>query len=927
MSRVHQAALITAAVFALAAVVAALLQIWALALACLVALVVGLLGVVIYGNENARRRLFGNAFDLPAPVVQSASAGLVSGNDPTLVHWANQLRRGGRLQWFANLARETRLTGARDVLALSATSGRFDYRALTREIESLRFRSHDLGARSEMQDLLWLPAYFSLARVLYSQRLDNRDLFTCLSMYSFAEDLYGMRAFTEGVDRSYYSDLLTWNGECARAGEVLDYDEPDYDRAYSQRYLSLNTVNPNVTGDKDKASEWTARLGREFTKYGLAPLQFENPESPSFYEIACDVKPVEGKDLPLVTVIMPIYEPNPATDVAIRSLLGQSWQNLEIIIIDDASPQVNDDGTPTPYREQLEGWAAKDSRIRLVLCEQNRGAYAVRNDAFDMARGEFVTIADKDDWHHPERIARQANDLIKHPKKHANIVQWVRVDEDLKFQVRWGPDRVIHPSFASIMYRTEVVKQKLGYWDAVRKSADNEYKRRFELVFETKLISDDPIPMAFSLLGDDNLTSTDFGLGYRHPDREIYQRAYGAWHQDIRAGARPYMPKNPEKRLFVAPPSFLPERDKSHVPHYDVIYVSEFGMLGGNTVGLMQEIQASLDAGLKVGFLALQNGLAPNASKRRMVPELERLFLEGRLDWLTLDRAVTTPLMVLHWPAVMQLATGLESKIQADRIVSVANQLPAQLGGDGRYYSVDQVSQNCLQTFGLKPVWAPQTAVARQFITSQLPPQELSETNWTSVVAYAPDLEPRQPDPERSPVIGRPVEETETHWPLKSVRSQAYPVSGTPRVALRSDAEVLRQRGVVGADGIPDQWLVEHPSEEGVLDYIEGLDFLVHYSDQPWTESVEPCVVAALKAGTPVILDPSFEPVYGEAAVYAAPREARRTVEGLWKDVDAYAAQQQRGLDFLRQHRSSEPYIDRLRSGGSTGEPEAAAAI
>lgn len=112
-----------------------------------------------------------------------------------------------------------------------------------------------------------------------------------------------------------------------------------------------------------------------------------------------------------------------------------------------------------------------------------------------------------------------------------------------------------------------------------------------------------------------------------------------------------------------------------------------------------------------------------------MVPELERLFLEGRLDWLTLDRAVTTPLMVLHWPAVMQLATGLESKIQADRIVSVANQLPAQLGGDGRYYSVDQVSQNCLQTFGLKPVWAPQTAVARQFITSQLPPQELSETN------------------------------------------------------------------------------------------------------------------------------------------------------------------------------------------------------
>ncbi|WP_120005979.1 glycosyltransferase family 2 protein [Nesterenkonia muleiensis] len=915
MSRIHKITLALAGPLALFAVAAGLFQLWELALICLTALLVGILCLVIYGNEEARRRLFGNAFDLPAPVLQHSGAAdrAAAGHDPTLLQWAKELRRGGRLQWFANTARETRLTGARDVLALSATSGTYDYRALAREIESLRFRSTDLQRRSQFKELLWLPAYLSLARVLYSQRLDNRDLFTCLSLYALAEELYGLRVFTDGVDRSHYSDLLTWNGEFSKADEVLDYQDPDAERDYSQRYLRLNTVNPNVTGDRHQAGQWGSLLAEEFGRYHLAQPTFEDPAAPSFYQIRCEAPPAQGKNLPLVTVIMPIYEPNAATDVAIRSLLNQSWSNLEIIIIDDASPQHDEQGSPTAYRAQLEGWAAQDSRIRLILCEQNRGAYSVRNEAFELATGEFVTIADKDDWHHPQRIERQVRDLIRHPEKHANIVQWVRVDEHLKFQVRWGPDRVIHPSFASIMFRRETVKEKLGYWDAVRKSADNEYKKRFELVFNTKLVADDPIPLAFSLLGEDNLTSADFGLGYRHPDREIYQRAYGAWHQDIRAGASAYMPMNPDKRLFVAPPSFLPERDKTHIPHYDVIYLSEFGALGGNTLGLVQEIEAALEAGLTVGFIALQNGLVPSAAKRRLVPEVERLFLQGRIDWLSLDRAAITPLMVIHWPTVLQLDPGLVSKVDAAQIVVVANQLPAALSSDDRYYSIDQVSRNCLAALGQQPLWAPQSALARSYLTGQLPPQELLDYNWISVISYVPQLRHDEHDVARVPVIGRPVYETESHWPSRTLRSQIYPSGGDIRVELRAQPEALRQRGVIGPDGVPPTWTVEPPGEESFLDYLQALDFLVCFDERPWHESVEPSVLAALKTGVVVVLSPEYREVYGEAAVYAEPKDVRRTLKKLWEDPESYARQQQSGIAFLQQNRSASDYLARIK--------------
>lgn len=223
---------------------------------------------------------------------------------------------------------------------------------------------------------------------------------------------------------------------------------------------------------------------------------------------------------------MPIYEPNEATDLAIRSLLDQTWRNLEVIIVDDASPALGPDGEPTPYRRQLEGWAEADSRVLVHFAQENRGAYSVRNDGLDMATGEFVTIADKDDWHHPQKFEFQASYLMENPDQVATMTNWVRVDPEMKFLIRSGTGKIVYQSFASLMFRREPVMEKLGYWDAVRKGGDAEFRARLEAVFGQEIWPAWQPPMAFSLLGTDNLTSADMGAGYLSPDRRAYSRAY-----------------------------------------------------------------------------------------------------------------------------------------------------------------------------------------------------------------------------------------------------------------------------------------------------------------------------------------------------------------------------------------------------------------
>lgn len=98
---------------------------------------------------------------------------------------------------------------------------------------------------------------------------------------------------------------------------------------------------------------------------------------------------------PEITVIMPVYQVEKYISRALDSMLRQTFENYEYIIVDD--------GSPDKSAEVVMRYALLDPRIRLIR-QQNAGAPAARNRALKMARGKYVYFMDSDDWAEPTML-------------------------------------------------------------------------------------------------------------------------------------------------------------------------------------------------------------------------------------------------------------------------------------------------------------------------------------------------------------------------------------------------------------------------------------------------------------------------------------------------------------------------------------------
>lgn len=110
--------------------------------------------------------------------------------------------------------------------------------------------------------------------------------------------------------------------------------------------------------------------------------------------------------MPLLSIIVPVYKVEAYLDECVRSILGQTYTDLELILVDD--------GSPDRSGEMCDAWVSRDSRVR-VIHKPNGGVCSARNAGLDAAGGEYIAFVDSDDWLDPgmyETMIRQNCDVV-----------------------------------------------------------------------------------------------------------------------------------------------------------------------------------------------------------------------------------------------------------------------------------------------------------------------------------------------------------------------------------------------------------------------------------------------------------------------------------------------------------------------------------
>nr|WP_243751893.1 glycosyltransferase family 2 protein [Leucobacter weissii] len=461
--------------------------------------------------------------------------------------------------------------------------------------------------------------------------------------------------------------------------------------------------------DEERVEEWWRAFNEPFAEAGLEDWEFRRSELSIGRSVfscihaprlrTCEV-PVDRQ--PLVTVIVPTYCPGQSFLNTIESLVHQSWQNLDILIVDDASPS---------GQEFIDRAVASDPRIRMVRMEVNGGAYKARNRGMRLARGEYVTVVDSDDQSHPRKIERQIIPLLRDPSLLGTMAYAMRVFDNGSI-VNLGGHPVGH-HLPSLLYRKEQTISALGYYDDVRKAADTEYAARLRHRFGGRAILNLEQPLDLYQLTAGSLSRNDFRAGWFSDRRVAYRHQWKTWHENVLVDPEvDHSPIRPDgSRAFVAPPAYLKE---PMVEFVEFAYLSEWATSVEQHESPAETVRA-LAAARPEHPVGLLHGVHP----RWTPPEREfsvshetwELVETGAAAWISWDEPVHVGTLVVPSPEyLLYLPVEGENALVVDRVVIGVDTVLQDEDGRAGILDPRVIEERCRSAFGVEPSWIPATS-------------------------------------------------------------------------------------------------------------------------------------------------------------------------------------------------------------------------
>lgn len=183
----------------------------------------------------------------------------------------------------------------------------------------------------------------------------------------------------------------------------------------------------------------------------------------------------------LVSVIVPVYNAEQFLEKCVTSILKQTYWNLEIILVDDASTDHS--------RKVCQILQKKDDRIKLILNDINRGPSAARNDGMNIAKGEFLFFVDSDDYIDKETIMKVADRLregydvcsfcARRFDEEGNYLYEMRFDEMIKEIDFEKCDR-------EVIIDRDFMKYKAG-WEAWMAGYNRKFLEKYNIRFDENI--------------------------------------------------------------------------------------------------------------------------------------------------------------------------------------------------------------------------------------------------------------------------------------------------------------------------------------------------------------------------------------------------------------------------------------------------------
>lgn len=640
-----------------------------------------------------------------------------------------------------------------------------------------------------------------------------------------------------------------------------------------------------------------ATVNRILERHGLETMRLQDSEegvSP-YDRLHAEAAPVETSAR--VSIIIPVFNAEATIGTALRSLLGQTWGDIEILVSDDCST----DGTAAV----VERLAQADSRVRLIPGVSNSGPYVARNLALQLATGDFVTTNDSDDWSHPRKIELQARHLLANPQVIANTSPQARTNEDLVFHRRGNPGFYVQPNMSSLMFRRKIVVDAIGYWDSVRFAADSEYTRRIKAVFGQNAIVDiDCGPVMFQRQTETSLTgSKAFGYhGFKMGARREYEEGHKRFHK---ANAKPYIGFPLAERPFPAPAPMRPDRDldREQRRHFDVVMVSDFRLPGGTNMSNVEEIKAQAGLGLTTGLV--QMSLYHLNPDRTLNPKVAQQLDAGNAEMVVFGERVRCDLLVVRLPWVLDEWQSYIPDVEAKTVRVIVNQPPQRDYGPDAEVLCDlgRCAENLRRYFGSDGSWHPIGPLVRDALTTHhaddLKLIDLGAI-WPNIIDVSEWRRPQRRQKDGKTRIVRHSRDQYVKWPNSpKTLLEVYPDTPPYEVHILGGAET--PAGVLGGK-LPRNWKVTEFGKQTPQRFLAKGDVFVYYTHPDWIESFGRVIFEAMAVGLPVILPPIYRELFQDAAIYAEPHEVRARIDALMADDNAYDAQVDTAFTYVERH-------------------------